>query len=299
MPLSKFLDPKNDVSFKRIFGTEKNKDILIHFINDILDLKGNNKIEDVTFLSPIQDPEIASKKQSIVDVLCKDANGVQLIVEMQVAPTKGFEKRAQYYASKAYSRQLNKGQELDGKYHNLKEVIFIAIADCILFPEKKSYKSDHVVLDKDTYEHDLKDFYFTFIELPKFKKDNIDQLTNMVEKWSFFFKHADETSEEDLQKLIGSDIVIQRAYDELNQFNWTESELIAYEQEIKRIRDNVAALDYQIDKAKKEGREEGMEKGREAEKIEIAKAMLADDDSIEKISKITGLSIEQIKILRK
>lgn len=69
---------------------------------------------------------------------------------MQVAPTKGFEKRAQYYASKAYSRQLNKGQESDGKYHNLKEVIFIAIADCILFLEKKSYKSDHIVLDKDT-----------------------------------------------------------------------------------------------------------------------------------------------------
>lgn len=102
----------------------------------------------------------------------------------------------------------------------------------------------------------MKDFYFTFIELPKFKKDNIDQLNNIVEKWSFFFKHADETSEEDLQKLIGSDLVIQRAYDELKQFNWTESELIAYEQEIKRIRDNVAALEYQIDKAKKEGLEE-------------------------------------------
>jgi predicted transposase/invertase (TIGR01784 family) len=299
MPLSKFLDPKNDVSFKRIFGTEKNKDILIHFINDILDLKGNNKIEDVTFLSPIQDPEIASKKQSIVDVLCKDANGVQLIVEMQVAPTKGFEKRAQYYASKAYSRQLNKGQELDGKYHNLKEVIFIAIADCILFPEKKSYKSDHVVLDKDTYEHDLKDFYFTFIELPKFKKDNIDQLSNMVEKWSFFFKHADETSEEDLQKLIGSDLVIQRAYDELNQFNWTEPELIAYEQEIKRMMDNVAALDYQIDKAKKEGREEGIEKGREEEKIEIAKAMLSKNKPLEEIAEFTGLSLDEIEQLRK
>ena len=92
--------------------------------------------------------------------------------------------------------------------------------------------------------------------MPKFKKDNIDQLNNIVEKWSFFFKHADETSEEDLQKLIGSDLVIQRAYDELKQFNWTESELIAYEQEIKRIRDNVAALEYQIDKAKKEGLEE-------------------------------------------
>ena len=84
----------------------------------------------------------------------------------------------------------------------------------------------------------------------------LKKLNNIVEKWSFFFKHADETSEEDLQKLIGSDLVIQRAYDELKQFNWTESELIAYEQEIKRIRDNVAALEYQIDKAKKEGLEE-------------------------------------------
>jgi predicted transposase/invertase (TIGR01784 family) len=69
MVLSKFLDPKNDVAFKKIFGSEKHKDILIHFINDILELEGNNQIEDVEFLSPIQDAEIASKKQSIVDVL--------------------------------------------------------------------------------------------------------------------------------------------------------------------------------------------------------------------------------------
>ena len=138
-------------------------DILIHFINDILELKDNNQIEDLEFLSPIQDPEIASKKQSIVDVLCRDKAGVQIIVEMQVAPTKGFEKRAQYYAAKAYSRQLNKGNEEDGKYHNLKEVIFIAIASCIIFPDKKEYKSDHVILDKNSYEHNLRDFYFTFI----------------------------------------------------------------------------------------------------------------------------------------
>ena len=111
MALTKFLDPKNDIAFKKIFGSEKNKDILIHFINDILGLEGGDKIKNVEFLSPIQDPEIASKKQSIVDVLCSDENGVQIIVEMQIAPTKGFEKRAQYYASKAYSRQLNSGQD--------------------------------------------------------------------------------------------------------------------------------------------------------------------------------------------
>ena len=88
--LNKFLDPKNDIAFKKVFGSEKNKDILIHFINDMLCLKGEEEIEEVEFLSPIQDPEIAYKKQSIVDVLCRDKAGVQIIVEMQVAPTKGF-----------------------------------------------------------------------------------------------------------------------------------------------------------------------------------------------------------------
>ena len=70
--LGKFLDPKNDVAFRKIFGTEKNKDILIHFLNDILIFQGNRPIKQVTFLKTIQDPEIASKKTSIVDILCED-----------------------------------------------------------------------------------------------------------------------------------------------------------------------------------------------------------------------------------
>jgi len=290
MAISKFLDPKNDIAFRKVFGSEKHKDILIHFINDILELKGSDQIEGVEFLSPVQDAEIAYKKQSIVDVLCKDKNGVQIIVEMQVAPTKGFEKRAQYYAAKAYSRQLNSGQEEDGKYQNLKEVIFIAIADCVIFKDKTEYKSDHVILDKNSHEHDLQDFSFTFIELPKFKKDKISELNTILEKWCFFFKNAAKTSEEDLEKLIGSDLVIKQAYDALSQFNWSEPELIAYDEEIKRIRDNIAALDYQYDK--------GIEKGIEKEKIEIAKLMIKENESIEKISKFTGLSISDIKELK-
>src|SRR5579864_7778476 len=82
--LSKFLDPKNDVAFKKIFGSEKNKDILIHFLNDILEFSGHQQIQSVEFLRTIQDPDIAAKKQSIVDVLCQDAEGVKYIIEMQV-----------------------------------------------------------------------------------------------------------------------------------------------------------------------------------------------------------------------
>ncbi|WP_341819985.1 Rpn family recombination-promoting nuclease/putative transposase [Wolbachia endosymbiont (group A) of Cydia strobilella] len=282
MALSKFLDPKNDVAFRRIFGTEKNKDILIHFLNDILGFTGKDEIKEIEFLSTIQDAEIASKKQSIVDVLCRNENGVQVIVEMQVAKTKGFEKRAQYYAAKAYSRQADKGDQ----YQGLKEIIFIAIADCILFPNKSEYKSDHVMLDKDSYEHDLKDFYFTFIELPKFPKTKEDQLESIVEKWIYYFKYADETSEEELEKIIGSDVIIKKAYEELNRFNWSEKEFIAYEQEIKRIRDERAVLEQKLDDAKKEG------------KIEVAKTMLANNVDVTTIVKFTGLSMSEIKELQ-
>ena len=136
-PISRFLDPKNDIAFRKVFGSEKNKDILIHFINDILGFKGNKAIQTVEFLNPIQDPEIAAKKESIVDVLCKDRMGTQYIVEMQVELTLGFEKRAQYYAAKAYCRQTDRGKGESGRYANLKEIIFIAISNYILFPEKK------------------------------------------------------------------------------------------------------------------------------------------------------------------
>ncbi len=285
MALSKFLDPKNDVAFRRIFGSERNKDILIHFINDVLELKGTSQVQEVTFLSTIQEAEIASKKQSMVDVLCRDQNGVQIIVEMQVSPQEGFEKRAQYYAAKAYSRQLDKGKKEGGRYMDLKAVIFIAIVDNIIFPDKIFYKSDHVILDKDSYEQDLKDFSFTFIELPKFKITDINLLTNIVEKWCFFFKNADETSEADLRKLIGHDEVIERAYEELNQFNWTEAELFTYEQEIKRVMDNQAAEDYRT-------------KQREAilKKIETkSKEVEAKSKELEAKSKEIGVKTKEVE----
>ncbi|WP_353282155.1 Rpn family recombination-promoting nuclease/putative transposase [Wolbachia endosymbiont (group A) of Aleiodes leptofemur] len=217
----------------------------------------------------------------------------------QLARDKGFEKRAQLYAAKAYSRQADKGDQ----YHNLKEIIFIAIADCVLFPNKSEYKSKHTIRDEDTNEHDLKDFYFIFIELPKFPKNKEDQLENIVEKWVYFFRYADETSEEELEKIIGSDVIIKKAYEELNRFNWSEKEFIAYEQEIKRILDEQAVLAQKLDDATEKGREEGKEegiqigheKGRKAEKIEVAKNSLKVGVSIDVIAQITGLSIDEIQ----
>ena len=298
--LSKFLDPKNDVAFRKIFGSEKNKDILIHFLNDMVVFKEKEPIEDVTFLKTVQDPDIAAQKTSIVDILAKDTQGNQYIVEMQVAKEKGFEKRAPYDAAKAYIAQVKAG----GKYHDLKEVIFLAIADFIMFPNKKSYKSDHVILDKESHEQDLRDFSFTFLELPKFEKP-LGELETMVDKWAYFFKQAEKTSEEDLDVLVGSDEIMERAYDELNRFSWDDEELLIYDQAEKYAGAYRASMDQKYDEGKEAGRREGEEigikKGEEIgikrEKQDLARKMLSKGMSLEEVSEITGLSVTDLQSL--
>ena len=305
MPIVRYLDPKNDVAFKKIFGTEKNKDILIHFLNDILGKQGGDKIKEVVFLNPVQNAEIAANKQSIVDVLCTDGNGVIFIVEMQVAKVRGFEKRAQYYAAKAYAGQAKEG----GAYHSLKEVIFLAIVDFVMFSGKAHYKSDHVILDKQSYENDLKDFSFTFLELPKFTKDKVEDLTTYEEKWCYFFKHS--SNPEDMEKLIkSSDLVISKAYNELLSHNWNDQELMIYEAVTKSNMDAMAREEqvrYEgetIGMAKGEtigmakGVAKGMAEGRAEAIAAIAHTMLSEGMDIKTIVKLTGLTVTEVTALR-
>lgn len=287
--LNKYLDPKNDVAFRKIFGTEKNKDILIHFLNDMAMFKENPCIVDISFLKTIQDPEIAAKKTSVVDILCKDSKGRQYIVEMQVAHEKGFAQRAQYYAAKAYINQADVGH----KYHNLREVVFLAITQFKMFPHRKHFKSDHIILEKETHDHDLKHLAFSFLELPKFKK-KIEDLESITDKWMYFFKHAEETSEADLVKIIGKDSIIERAYSELNRFTWTEEELLTYEQAEKYEKDFLASLEQKFDEGIAKGREEEYRKNLE-EKRNMAKMMFQGGVDIRLISKIMGLHIEDLK----
>ncbi|MFT0819941.1 MULTISPECIES: Rpn family recombination-promoting nuclease/putative transposase [Wolbachia] len=286
MALSKFLDPKLDLTFKKIFGTERNKNILIHFLNDILGCTEVNTIQEVEFLSTIMDPEIASDKQSIVDVLCRDSSGNRYIIEMQLTRDKGFEKRAQLYAAKAYSRQADKS----GKYVDLKKIFFIAISNCTLFPDKLDYISSHTIRDEKTNEHDLKDFQFIFIELPKFPKNRAEQLESVVDRWLFFFKYADETTDEDLRKIAEKSPIIKLAYDELDKFHWNEKDLIAYEERIMDLRKEEAILEYRLDLAKEEGRKE--------REIEVAKNLLKAGVSFNIIAQTTGLSMSEIKELQ-
>jgi predicted transposase/invertase (TIGR01784 family) len=296
MAIVKYLNPRNDIAFKKIFGTEKNKDILIHFLNDVIERKDKKEITKVRLLNPMQHPEIIGKKQSVVDVLCEEEDGTQYIVEMQVAKVAGFEKRAQYYAAKAYASQPDSGET----YDHLKEVIFLAITEYLMFPNKEDYKSVHVILDKKTQEQDLKDFSFTFMELPKFKKE-IDELKSHEDRWCYFFKHANDP--EDIGGLIdSSDEVIKKAYNQLEAHNWTNEELRAYEASEKQAKDAKSREVFVQQEARQEGIAEGIKKGI-AEGVEegikkVALNMLLKKLDEKIISESTGLSVEEIKKLK-
>ena len=291
--LDKFLDPKNDLAFKRVFGSEKNKDILIQFLNDILDHQYIGEIREITFLPTVQAPEVVANKQSIVDVLCQDQHGIQYIVEMQVTATAGFEKRAQYYAARAYSGQLFAGDD----YQKLRDVIFLAITNFTMFPDESAIKSDHIILNKKTYSHKLKGFSFTFIELPKFTK-KIEELTSLIDRWYYYLKHAPSTTEEEYDKLVKDFPALQRAYDELKQFSWSQEDLDRYEQITKRNRDSASILLAQFHKGEEEGLKKGRQEGIQQEKLEIAKQMLLKGLDIELICEMTGLSKVKINALK-
>ena len=306
--IRKYLNPQNDVAFKRIFGTEKNKDILIAMLNSILKNQLHTPITQVQFLSPVQEPEVLAKKQSIVDVLCRDKDGCQYVIEMQIAHAKGFEERAQYYASKAFTSQLNEGEE----YYNLKKVIFLAFCNFPIFPKKRKYKSEHITLDKHTGEHNLDKLSFTFVDLIKFDKKRTKPVHELIleEKFYYFLRHAPEMDDETLHTLIGKDIIIKKAFHELERFGWSEADIRRYEAENKRVRDNRATLLYAkdegIEEGKEIGREEGFKEGEERgikigakeEKIEIAYKMFMKGMDTKTIQELTGLSKQWISRIK-
>ena len=185
-------------------------------------------------------------------------------------------------------------------------MIFLAIADFIMFPEKAGYKSEHRILDTKSYENDLQDFSFVFFELPKFRK-NIEELANLEEKWMYFFKHAEDSTFAEIEDLIGNDKIIRRAFEAIDQASWDEEELRTYEHITKVYWDNLAVEQYKLKEAALKGLNEGMEKGMEKGRqeglkegvlqrnIEIAKVMLSQGYTISDIAKLTGLSYDEIK----
>jgi predicted transposase/invertase (TIGR01784 family) len=188
---SVFADPKTDFVFKRIFGADSRRSLLIALLNHLLELEGDRRILDVRHLSGEQHVDVPEMKLSIVDVKCTDASGRWFVVEMQVLKVEGFEKRVVYNASKAYVMQL---RTADG-YPALCDVIGITICDFNLWPEQDGrgrYKvpmlSRWRMQEQHSGRHGLPQVQYVFLELPKYAAG--DAPRTLIDRWAYFFREA-------------------------------------------------------------------------------------------------------------
>jgi predicted transposase/invertase (TIGR01784 family) len=282
----KFADPKNDIAFKKIFGDEHKTQVLISFLNSILDFKDTKQIKSLTIANPYQVPKIKDLKNTILDIKATNQDDEEFIVEMQVERDKNFAKRSLYYTSKSYVSQIDTAES----YYKLKKVYFIGILDFAIF-DTQSYLSQHLILDTKTNKQELKDFEFNFIELKKFNL-KLEECDTLAKKWIYFIKNG------------SSFTLIPKEYEDIEEFkiafeiakiySWDKEELEVYDyvsmQEGKRVSE--------LDTAKLDGIEEGIKKGERDKTLEIAKNSIKQGLDNQTISLITNLSVMEIQRLR-
>jgi predicted transposase/invertase (TIGR01784 family) len=187
-----FADPKTDFVFKRIFGAEPNKHLLIELLNALLELEGEQRIVDLTYLSAEQRVPVAELKLSIVDVKCRDHAGREYVVEMQILNVEAFEKRVVYNVSKAYVMQIHSGEH----YLELSDVVGVTICDFELWPTPPQPGGPAVPMlsrwrmqEQNHGAQALSQVQYVFLELPKYTKGATAETT--VERWAHFFRVAE------------------------------------------------------------------------------------------------------------
>jgi predicted transposase/invertase (TIGR01784 family) len=270
-----FVDIKNDIAFRKIFGNEQKTAPLISFLNASLELEGNERVVSVSIANPYQFPRIAGEKASILDIRATDQAGRKFVVEMQVAEKNGFDKRVQYYLARDYSMQINRGED----YPLLNPAYFIGILD-FPFSASKDYHTRHLILDKATNEHLLKDVQFSFIELPKFDLE-INKLATPIDKWTYFIKHAEELTF--IPDYANDDAGLKEAFIEADKHNWSKDDLIAY--------DNVSIWEGD----QRQERERVIQKAGENKEIEIIFEMDKEGFAIPQIARVIKKSEGEVK----
>jgi predicted transposase/invertase (TIGR01784 family) len=276
-----FINPKTDFAFKKIFGSKQSKDILISFLDAIL-YQSTSTITDLEILDPYQAPRIQGIKESFLDVKAALKDGQTVIIEMQVLNVLGFDKRVLYNAAKAFSIQLNVGED----YAMLNPIIALTITDFEMFPHSPKVISSFALREKEemtTYSDDIE---LVFVELPKFQKE-LDGLTDLSDKWIYFLKNASTLAS--VPSIMQSESALNHAFAIAEQSRLTKEELEVLEKREMFLHDNRNAIRYAEQKGRQEGRQETM--------MEIARQLLDVLDA-ETISLKTGLTVAEIQTLR-
>jgi predicted transposase/invertase (TIGR01784 family) len=299
----KYINLFTDFGFKKIFGEEINKDLLIAFLNTLLEKQEH--IVDLIYLKSEQLGRNQGERRAVYDLYCSNERGERFIVEIQRVKQQYFKDRSLYYSTFAIQEQARKG---DKWKYELKHVYTIAILDFEFDDTDPDLLHHHVKLVETTTQRVFYDkLTFIYLEIPKFNKA-LHELENDYEKWLYVFKNLHKLSEYPtmLQQGIFEKLLEQAEISKFDQKSFDE-----YQDSLKVYWDLKSAMDtYYLDgleagkkegkkEGKEEGKKEGKEEGKEEEKIEIALNSLKENVDMQLIAKITGLSIAEIEQLDK
>lgn len=283
------INPRIDLAFKKIFGTEENKDLLISLINSIVGEEDH--VVDVTLLNPYNQKNFKSDKLSILDIKAEGDHGKKFNIEIQITDEADYDKRALYYWAKLYAEQLKERDD----YGTLEKVIGIHILNFTSILDSEKYHNAFHITEKETGIHYFKELELHTIELKKFNdslgkefEDIGSKIQNALDLWSTFLLRRDLISKAKLPPSL-DDAPVQKAINVLNVMNFSEEEREIYEGKLKWLRIEANTL--------KKYEEKGREDGRKERDIEISRALLKQGLSIKHISEATGLSEKELKNL--
>ena len=286
--MSTFINPFTDIGFKKIFGQEVSKDLLIDFLNNLL--AGERVINDLRFLNT-QMLGIYSKDRSLIyDILCETPDGEKIIVEMQNQKQQYFPERSIYYAAQAIVRQGERGSLWQ---YNIKAVYCIAFLNFRQERISDKFRTDVTLMDMDSRVPFTGHLRFVYLQLPLFKKV-FDDCENDFERWICVLKDM-----ETLKRMptAAKNAVFKRLEEISDLSSLTYHERMKYDRALKQFRDTYAVTEYAKKEGRAEGRTEGRTEGRAEREREIARNLKDKCVPLETIATSTGLSIEEIEKL--
>ncbi|MVX62583.1 Rpn family recombination-promoting nuclease/putative transposase [Clostridium chromiireducens] len=249
------LNPKVDFAFKKLFGSEENKDILIAFINSIL--SEEQQISDIILKNPYNIASYKNDKMSILDIKAVDEKGIWYDIEMQLSEQIFYQKRAFYYWAKVYSDQMEGGYN----YDKLRKTISINILD-FDYVDEEDFHNVYKVFNEKSKKELSSVFEMHFIELNKFNKDFKD-IKTALDRWVIFLNRAYELEKDRIPEELAKDDAVKKAVEKLDVMYLDKEEREMYENELKRLRDYIAEMKTAEIRGMEKGIEKGMEKGLE------------------------------------
>ncbi len=249
----RYLDPKNAIVFKRIFG--EHPLILRSFLNALLPLPEDGPIVSLEYLNPEQVPQLPLLKNSIVDVRCRDQQGRQFIVEMQMNWTSAFLQRVLFNASKAYVRQLERGEQ----YELLQPVMGLSLLDDIFDRKSDEYYHHYQLVNTGQPERVIKDLQLVFVELPKFKPSRA--MAPLKRAWIRFLRETGDASTSEAQAVLKSEVAsqapeIQNALELSGEAGFSRGELEAYDRYWDAVSSERTLISGKFSEGKAEGKAE-------------------------------------------